>query len=94
MDNSTWGIVPMLHRTIFSKSHCPSINDEIERMSRILYTSTVGSIMYSMTCIRLDVAYALSMTRYQANRGEKHWMAIKNILMYLRRTKDMFLVYR
>ena len=25
--------------------------------------------------------------------GENHWIAVKNILKYLRRTKDMFLVY-
>ncbi|GKF38462.1 hypothetical protein Tco_0118523 [Tanacetum coccineum] len=28
-----------------------------------------------------------------ANPGEGHWTAIKNILKYLRNTKDMFLVY-
>ncbi|KAK8980553.1 hypothetical protein V6N11_074164 [Hibiscus sabdariffa] len=42
----------------------------------------------------LDLSYALSMTsRYQANPGEGHWVAVKNILKYLRRTKDVFLVY-
>ncbi|KAK8974558.1 hypothetical protein V6N11_034485 [Hibiscus sabdariffa] len=28
-----------------------------------------------------------------ANPGEGHWIAVKNILKYLRRTKDVFLVY-
>ena len=47
-----------------------------------------------MLCMRPNVSYTLSITgRYQANPGEKYWMAIKNILKYLRRTKDMFLVY-
>ncbi|KAK8656810.1 hypothetical protein V6N13_098745 [Hibiscus sabdariffa] len=32
-------------------------------------------------------------SRYQANPGEGHWVAVKNILKYLRRTKDAFLVY-
>ncbi|KAK8516817.1 hypothetical protein V6N12_049529 [Hibiscus sabdariffa] len=32
-------------------------------------------------------------SRYQANPGEGHWKTIKNILKYLRRTKDVFLVY-
>ena len=31
--------------------------------------------------------------RYQSNPGVDHWTAVKNILKYLRRTKDMFLVY-
>ncbi|KAK9007178.1 hypothetical protein V6N11_051009 [Hibiscus sabdariffa] len=32
-------------------------------------------------------------SQYQANPGEGHWTAVKNILKYLRRTKDVFLVY-
>jgi len=48
--------------------------------------------MYAMTCTRPDVAFALSMvSRYQANPGKAHWTAVKNILKYLRRTKDWVL---
>ena len=50
--------------------------------------------MYAMLCTRPDVSYALSTTsRFQSNPGEAHWTAVKNILKYLRRTSDMFLVY-
>ncbi|KAI3701653.1 hypothetical protein L6452_26888 [Arctium lappa] len=50
--------------------------------------------MYAMICTRPDVSYALSMTsRYQSNPGDGHCIAVKNILKYLRRTKDSFLVY-
>ena len=50
--------------------------------------------MYAMVCTRPDVAYALSMTsRYQQNPGEGHWIAVKNILKYLKGTKDLFLIY-
>ncbi|GKC56666.1 retrotransposon protein, putative, ty1-copia subclass [Tanacetum coccineum] len=31
---------------------------------------------------------------YASNPGELHWTTVKNILKYLRNTKDMFLVYR
>ncbi|KAK8618172.1 hypothetical protein V6N13_116040 [Hibiscus sabdariffa] len=73
---------------------CPSTPQERERMSQIPYASAIGSIMYAMICTRPDLSYALSMTsRYQANPGEGHWTAVKNILKYLRRTKDVFLVY-
>ena len=44
-----------------------------------------------MICTRLDLLYALRKTsRYQANLGEGHWIAARNILKYLRRTKDIF----
>ncbi|RVW12263.1 Retrovirus-related Pol polyprotein from transposon TNT 1-94 [Vitis vinifera] len=37
-------------------------------MNRVPYASAVGAIMYTMTCTRPDVAYALSVaSRYQAN---------------------------
>lgn len=32
-------------------------------------------------------------SRYQENLNDSHWMEIKNILKYLKRTKDMLLVY-
>ncbi|GJZ67122.1 retrotransposon protein, putative, ty1-copia subclass [Tanacetum coccineum] len=45
-------------------------------------------------CTRLDVAFTQNITsQFQQNPGELHWTAVKNILKYLRNTKDMFLVY-
>ena len=84
----------MLHGVHLSKDMSPKTQEEKEHMSRIPYAFVIGSIMYTMLYTRPDVSYALRITnRYQANPSEKHWMAVKNILKYLRRTKDMFLVY-
>ena len=50
--------------------------------------------MYSMLCTRPDVFYSLTIaSRIQTNYGEEHWTTMKNILKYLRRTKDIFLIY-
>ena len=63
-------------------------------MSMIPYPSAIGLIMYAMLCTRPDVSYALSVTsRYQLDPGMGHWVVVKNILKYLRRTKDVFLIY-
>ena len=63
-------------------------------MSRIPYASTMGSIMYAMTCTRSDVAYSLEVvSRYQLDPDEKHWKIAKAILKYLRNTKDQWLIY-
>ena len=63
-------------------------------MQNIPYASAIGSIMYAMLSTRPDVSHALSLTsRFQSDPGMEHWTAVKNILKYLRRTKDMFLVY-
>jgi hypothetical protein len=63
-------------------------------MSKVPYASPIGSIMYAMISTRPDVSYAISaMSRHQADPGEDHWTTVKGIFKYLRRTKDMFLVY-
>jgi len=93
MENSKKGELPIQSNTKMSKTQSPSTDEEIAEMSRIPYASAVGSIMYAMTCTRPDVSFALSMvSRYQGNPGKAHWVAVKNILKYLRRTKDWVLV--
>ena len=32
-------------------------------------------------------------SRYKSDPGEEHWIAVKHILKYLRRTRDYMLVY-
>ena len=47
-----------------------------------------------MLCTAHEVCLAISLAgRYQSNPGVDHWTAVKNILKYLKRTKEMFLVY-
>ncbi|GKF56777.1 retrotransposon protein, putative, ty1-copia subclass [Tanacetum coccineum] len=54
----------------------------------------LSSIMYVVRCTRPDVAFAQNITsRFQQNPGDLYWTTVKNILKYLRNTKDMFLVY-
>ena len=94
MEEAKKGFLPMSHGIHLSKTQCPTTTDERERMSKVPYASAIGSIMYAMISTRPDVSYALSVTsRYQSDLGEGHWTAVKNILKYLRRTKDVFLVY-
>ncbi|KAA0035526.1 gag/pol protein [Cucumis melo var. makuwa] len=51
-------------------------------------------LMYAMLCTKLDICYSVEIvSRYQSNSGRDHWTVIKNILKYLRRTKDYMLVY-
>ncbi|CAH1438180.1 unnamed protein product [Lactuca virosa] len=92
IQDSKKGDLPIQTNTKLSKTQSPSIEANIAEMSRVLYASVVGSIMYAMTCTRPHVAFALSMvSRYQGNPGKAHWTAVKNILKYLRRTRDWVL---
>ena len=63
-------------------------------MSRILFSSAVGSLMYDMLCTRPDIYYAVGIvSQNQSDPREEHWIAVKHILKYLRRTNDYMLVY-
>ncbi|GJU87401.1 retrotransposon protein, putative, ty1-copia subclass [Tanacetum coccineum] len=94
MDNSKRGTIPMQERLDLNKSQGAQTPKEVNRMKNVPYASAVGSIMYAVRCTRPDVAFAQNLTsRFQQNPGELHWTAVKNILKYLRNTKDMFLVY-
>ena len=89
MKNSKKGYLLIGHRITLSKKDCTITPEEREHMSRILYASTIGSIMYAMTRTRSDMAHSLGIvSRYQSDPGEAHWKVVKTILKYLRNTKD------
>ena len=67
---------------------------KIQRMSGISYASTIGCLVYAMLCTWTNIIFSISVTRrYQSNPDEEHWIPVKNILKYLRRTKDLFLIF-
>ena len=87
--------LPILHIIYLSKDMCYMTQIERDKMKMIPYASTIRSIMYAILYTRPNVSYALSlMSRYQSNPGENHWKIVKNILKYLRRTKNFFPVYK
>ncbi|XP_033508967.1 secreted RxLR effector protein 161-like [Nicotiana tabacum] len=86
--------------TPISKSHtlgsqiCPKTPEEIERMSRIPYRSTVVSLIYVMVCTRPDICQEVGLvSRYQTDPGLSHWQAVKRIMRYLKGTADYALCY-
>ncbi|GKD69672.1 hypothetical protein Tco_1323762 [Tanacetum coccineum] len=89
MENSKKGNLPLHHGIKISKDICPKNDEVLDKMSRFTYVLAIGSIMYAMTCTMPDVSFALSIvSQHQQNPGEGYWTAVKNILKYLRNTKD------
>nr|GFB28572.1 retrotransposon protein, putative, Ty1-copia subclass [Tanacetum cinerariifolium] len=94
MENSKRGSIPMQKKLKLSKSQGASTPAEMKHMQNVPYALAVGFIMYAVRCTRPDVAFAQNITsRFQQNPGDIYWTTVKNILKYLRNTKDMFLVY-
>nr|GEV71957.1 retrotransposon protein, putative, Ty1-copia subclass [Tanacetum cinerariifolium] len=92
VENSKRGTIPMQEKLKLITSQGASTPAEKQHMQNIPYTLVVGSIMYDVRCTRPDVAFTQNMTsRFQQIPGKEHGTAVKNILKYLRNTKDMFL---
>ena len=73
MSNSKKGTVLMVLGKSLSKVGCSLTREARDYISRILYASAIGSIMYAILCTRSDVAYVLSMTsRFQFDSGKIH----------------------
>ncbi|GJZ68854.1 retrotransposon protein, putative, ty1-copia subclass [Tanacetum coccineum] len=88
MDNMVWVLVdlPPGCKTVGSKWIFKKKTD----MDGIVHTYKAHLVAKGYTQL-YGVNY--EETRFQRNPGEGHWTAVKNILKYLRNTKDMFLVY-
>ena len=55
MKEAKKGFLPMSHGIHLSKSQCPTTTDEQDHMSKVPYTSAIGSIMYAMISTHPDV---------------------------------------
>jgi hypothetical protein len=87
MQNAKPVSTPLASHFKLTKEMCPKTQEEIEYMSRVPYSSTVGSLMYAMVCTRPYIAHVVGVVRrYMNNLGKEHWEEVKWILRYLRGT--------
>jgi len=64
-------------------------------MSHVPYASAVGSLMYAMVYIRLDIAHAVGvLSRFMSKPRKEHWTSWKRVFRYLRGTSDCGLCYQ
>ena len=54
-----------------SKEKSPKMKEEIDHMSKVPYASVIGSLMYVMVCIRLDIAHAVGVVSRYMSRLRK-----------------------
>ncbi|XP_061339377.1 secreted RxLR effector protein 161-like [Gastrolobium bilobum] len=95
MSKCSPGVVPVQKGDKFNLMQCPKNDVERKEMESIPYVSVVGSLMYTQTCTRPDISFAVGMLgRYQSNPGMKHWKAAKKVLRYLQGTKDHMIMYK
>ena len=87
MQNFKKGNLPYRHGIHLSKEQSPKASQAVEEMRHIPYASAVSSVMYAMLCTRPDIRFAVEVvSRIQPNPGLDHWVAVKHIFKYLKRT--------
>ena len=79
--------------TILSKEQCPKTPHEFERMQAVPYQSGLGATWYTATVSHPDVALVLStLSQFAENPGEILWRALQRVIVYLKTTRDLWLV--
>ncbi|KAL5740548.1 hypothetical protein ACOSQ2_029728 [Xanthoceras sorbifolium] len=74
MKNAKPVSTPLAAHFKLSAAMSPQLDNDIEYMSHVPYSSAVGSLMYAMVCTRPDIAHAVSVvSRYMSNPGKEHW---------------------
>jgi len=73
MHNAKHVHVPLPGQLKLSKTQCPKNDQEKEEMSKVPYSSAVGSHMCTMVCTRPNIAYAVGVvSRFLSNPGKEH----------------------
>ena len=78
-----------------SAADCAVTEDDKMKMEQLPYKSLVGNVLYLSICTRPDISYSVNrVSRFMKNPGEKHWIACKRILRYLKSTPGLGLHYQ
>ena len=68
-------------------NHLKKASDGESALDQQLYRSAVGSLLYLATCMRPDIAFAVTtLGRFSSKPNKSHWIALKRILRYLKGT--------
>jgi len=78
---------PLAHHFKLKATMSPTTIEECEYMTRMLYATAVGSLMYAMVCTSPDLSQVVLMiSRYMHDPGRGHWEAVKWVLWYIKGT--------
>ena len=79
-------LLPSKQKLIFS--------EDTESFDSEKYREAVGSLIFAMTCTRPDISWIVSkLAQYSQSPILHHWTAVKNVLRYLKGTRDYKLCF-
>jgi hypothetical protein len=81
-------------RAQFSKEQGPFTPTQAMQMQGVPYAEAVGSVLWPMIVLRLDVAFAIGiLSQSIQNPGKVHWEGLKHVIVYLESIKDFWLTF-
>lgn len=84
---------PLVGHMKLSSEQSPTSEEKKEKMKKLPYASVVGSSMYAIVCMRLDIAHVVIVNRFLFNPSIEHWIAVKQIMRYLKGTSKVCLCF-
>ena len=73
MQNDKTVSSPLATHFKLSSTLSPQFDDDVDYMSRVPYSSAMGSLMYAMVCSCPNLSYVVNaISRYMANLGKEH----------------------
>ena len=95
--------IAFLEAQRFHTDYCQQLLQEVKmqhvdalklKMEDKPYNSLIGSLLYASISTRPDISHAVNvLSRFLKNPGEKHWIAGKRVLRYLKGTTSFGLKY-
>ena len=86
--------IPMDPNTHLSKEDCSSTKEEEAAMKKVPYQEAIGALNWIAVGSRPDIAFVVGqLVQYLKNPGRVHWEAAKQVMRYLKSTKEKKLVY-
>ena len=53
------------------------------------YAKVIGSLMYVMTCTRLEIAYVVGrLSKHTSKPDKAHWDVVNQVLKHIKKTMD------
>jgi hypothetical protein len=78
MQNTKPMSTPLAPHFKLSAKQYAETDADLDYMSKVPYSSVVGSLMYAMVCYRPDLSHAMSVVaRYMSNSGKEHWKVVQ-----------------
>ena len=78
----------------YSNQQSPTTPNQVACMWGVPYNEAIGGVVWPAIVSRPDIAYAIGiLSQFIQNPGQTHWEALKQVISYLKTTKDLWLTF-